>query len=312
MRILKKIIQLGGEGFLHIIPEHEEDLFYVYNLLMVGDAVRAKTSRKVIRETKTGTVQTEKKLINLTLTVCSVNYTAESEIISIKGRNLEENEYLSFGQYHTLKVELNQPLKISKKCWERHHLDLLRECTDVTVSADVAAMVMDEGVAHLCYVKNNITTIKAKVEKNIPKKKSGSEFHSKALKDFYDLCFQRIINVDFSKIKCFIIASPGFIKDEFYEYIKEMSKKEEYTKRLKGHLEKFLLIKSSNGYKDALSEVLIDQTVMKIMGDTKAIKEVRMLEKFFQTMKSDPDKITYGPKHVSVFLCMLKKLIKLT
>lgn len=299
MRILKKIIQIGGEGFLHIIPEHEEDLFYVYNLIMVGDSVRAKTSRKVTKETKTGSIQTDKKLITLTLTVCTVDYTADSEIISIKGRNLEENEYLSFGQYHTLKVELGQPLKIFKKMWERHHLELLRECTDVTVSADVAAMVMDEGVAHLCYVKNNITVIKGKVEKNIPKKKSGSDYHIKLLKEFYELCFQKIINVDFSKIKCFVIASPGFFKDEFYEHVKEMSKKEEYNKKLKGNMEKFLLVKSSNGYKDALSEVLLDETVMKVMGDTKAINEVRMLEKFFKTMKSDPEKITYGPKHVS-------------
>jgi len=38
---------------------------------------------------------------------------------------------------------------------------------------------MDEGIAHLCNIKNNMTILKHKVDKNIPKKKSGSEFHEK-------------------------------------------------------------------------------------------------------------------------------------
>ena len=56
---------------------------------------------------------------------------------------------------------------------------------DIIVSADVAALVMDEGVAHLCYIKNSTTRIKAKIEKNIPKKRSGSEIHDKGMKAFY-------------------------------------------------------------------------------------------------------------------------------
>jgi len=32
-----------------------------------------------------------------------------------------------------------------------------------------------------------------------------------------------ILDIDFSKIKCLIIASPGFVKDEFYKYIAEMA-----------------------------------------------------------------------------------------
>ena len=38
---------------------------------------------------------------------------------------------------------------------------------------------MDEGISHLCLIKNNRTILKHKVDKNIPKKKSGNELHDK-------------------------------------------------------------------------------------------------------------------------------------
>jgi stalled ribosome rescue protein Dom34 len=32
---------------------------------------------------------------------------------------------------------------------------------------------MDEGIAHVCNIRNNMTVLKHKIDKNIPKKKSG-------------------------------------------------------------------------------------------------------------------------------------------
>lgn len=298
MRILKKDTPIGAYGFLHLIPDDEEDLFYVYNLLVVGDALKAKSFRKVISVSKTGSTNAQKKLLNLTLRVVSISYTPGDNIeLMIKGKNIEENEYIALGQSHTIKIELNTPIVIMKNCWEKYHLDLIKECTDVAQTADVAAFVMDEGVAHLCYIKNNSTYIKAKIEKNIPKKKSGSEFHDKTLRQFFELCFVQLVSVDLEKIKGFIIASPGYVKDQFFEYIKEMSEKEEFLK-IKGSLDKFLLVKSSNGYKDALNEALSDPKVLTRLKDTKAIRELRSLEIFYETMKKDADKVAYGPRHV--------------
>jgi len=82
---------------------------------------------------------------------------------------------------------------------------------------------MEEGVAHLCYIKSAITLIKEKIEKSIPKKKSGADVHEKALNIFFKNCFDIMIKIDFEKIKCLIIASPGFVKDYFYKFIREMA-----------------------------------------------------------------------------------------
>jgi stalled ribosome rescue protein Dom34 len=44
---------------------------------------------------------------------------------------------------------------------------------------------MEEGVAHLCYVKPSITLLKKKVERNISKKSSGEEIYKKSLMKFF-------------------------------------------------------------------------------------------------------------------------------
>ena len=46
-------------------------------------------------------------------------------------------------------------------------------------------MVMDEGIAHICYVKPSITLLKQKIEKNISKKSSGEEIYKKSIGKFF-------------------------------------------------------------------------------------------------------------------------------
>lgn len=48
------------------------------------------------------------------------------------------------------------------------------------------------------------------------------------MQKFYHKCFDAFLTVDFEQIQCFIIASPGFIKDEFLNFIKEKALSQEY------------------------------------------------------------------------------------
>lgn len=103
--------------------------------------------------------------------------------------------------------------------------------------------------------------IKSKIEKNVPKKKSGGDMHDKALASFFEACFQSLLTLNFNKVKAVIIASPGFVAPNFLDFIKKMADKEEYV-NVKMSLDKFMVVKASNGYKDALTEVLADPAVM--------------------------------------------------
>jgi hypothetical protein len=47
MQIKHRAFQKGGSGDIKLVPEHDEDVWHLYNLIMAGDEVRASTSRKV-------------------------------------------------------------------------------------------------------------------------------------------------------------------------------------------------------------------------------------------------------------------------
>lgn len=61
----------------------------------------------------------------------------------------------------------------------------------MTVQADVAALVMQEGLAHLCLITAHMTVLRAKIEQPIPRKRRGSSSqHDKSLLRFYDSAMQ--------------------------------------------------------------------------------------------------------------------------
>ena len=44
---------------------------------------------------------------------------------------------------------------------------------DPTATADLAAVIMQEGIAHVCLVTGSMTLVRAKIETSIPRKRKG-------------------------------------------------------------------------------------------------------------------------------------------
>ena len=77
-------------------------------------------------------------------------------------------------------------------------------------------------------------------------------FQLQGLNKFYEAVMQGILrHVDFSIVKCVIIASPGFVKDQFFEYMMQQAIKTD-NKLLIDNKSKFLLVKASSGFKHSL------------------------------------------------------------
>ena len=94
-------------------------------------------------------------------------------------------------------------------------------------------------------------------------------------------------------------ASPGFTKDQFFEYmINWANKGPEGGKMLLENKGKFVLVHASSGFKHSLKEVLQDPALQSRLADTKATEEVRVLETFYKTLTHEPLKAFYGEKHV--------------
>jgi protein pelota len=71
-------------------------------------------------------------------------------------------------------LELHQNLRIAKDCWDQMYLDIIEDAIHPERQAQVAAMVMQAtGLAHLCLVTGALTITKARIDVNIPKKRTG-------------------------------------------------------------------------------------------------------------------------------------------
>merc|ERR1712212_1234595 len=137
--------------------------------------------------------------------------------------------------------------------------------TDPGRLADLAAVIMQEGLAQVCLVTSCMTITRAKIDVSIPRKRRGDcSQHEKGLNKFYDQVVQAILrHVNFDVAKAVLIASPGFVRQQFFDY-------------------------------------MYQQAVKTRLADTKASEEVRALDSFYKMLKNEPAKAFYGPKHVAL------------
>lgn len=97
----------------------------------------------------------------------------------------------------------------------------------------------------------------------------------------------------FLVVKCVILASPGFVREQFLEYMLQTATKQEKRVFLENK-SKFVLIHSSSGHKHALKEVLTDSAILNKLANTKAAAEVNALNDFYQMLKVDQSRAFYG------------------
>lgn len=58
-------------------------------------------------------------------------------------------------------------------------IENIKLASDHTLTSDLCAIVMEEGLAHLFLISSHITTLKASVNLSIPKKRKGPSQHDK-------------------------------------------------------------------------------------------------------------------------------------
>lgn len=301
MKLLKRSISAkDGDGFLLLRPDTPEDLWHLYNLCQVGDEIRCSTFRKVVKESATGSTSSQKKRAMLTIRLQHMDFDADSLELRMSGITTQESDVCKLGSHHTLTLELNQNIRIEKSCWDQIYLDIIEDAVHPERQAQVAAMVMQAtGLAHLCLITGALTITKARIDVNIPKKRTGyTSQQDKANHKFFEAMYQAILrHVDMTQIKCVLLASPGFVKDDFFAYLQQESVRRE-DRILIENKSKFILCKASSGHKHALEEVFSNPQVMSQLTETKVAREVQVLQTFLRMLDTQPDRAFYGYQHV--------------
>jgi protein pelota len=234
----------------------------------------------------------------LTIAIEKTDFDPDVLQLRLSGTVTSENDLVRMGAHHTLTLELNQNFSIEKDCWDQIFLDRLEEAIHPERQAEIAAVVMQTGLAHVCLITGALTITKAKIDMNIPKKRPGSSSHSKAITRFYENVYQAVLKLELGKFKCILVGSPGFVKNDFYKYMLSESVRRDDRPFIENK-QKFMLCKASSGHKHALEEVFSDPAIMAQLTETKVAREVMILNKFMRMIEKDPDRAYYGYDHVA-------------
>ncbi|KAM1752832.1 hypothetical protein ACFX11_010758 [Malus domestica] len=302
MKIVRKDYIPGGPGSVKMIPVESDDLWYAYNLIAPGDTVMAVTVRKVLREAAAGGRDAERVKLKLEIKVEEVaDYDKVGAVLRIRGKNILENEYVKIGAFHTLELELHRPFVLRKDVWDSLALHELHQASNPSASADLAVVLMQEGLAHILLIGKSMTITRSRIETSIPRKHGpGIAGYESALNKFFENVLQAFLkHVDFSVVRCAVIASPGFTKDQFHRHLLLEAERKQLRTIIENK-SRIILVHTSSGYKHSLREVLDAPNVMNMIKDTQAAQEVRVLQDFFSMLSNDPDRACYGPKHVEV------------
>ncbi|KAF1980864.1 translation release factor eRF1 [Aulographum hederae CBS 113979] len=312
MRLIRSAIdRRRGEGSCTLLPSEPEDMWHIYNLVRPGDNLRADTIRKVAKESNAGgetdagsRKQIQRAHITLTITVKSTDFDPASSKLRVSGQCSVENEYVELGQHHTIELETEKQFTLEKvDGWDSIALDTIREACKPERSAELWAIVMQDGLANICVVTPYQTLVKQKVEVSIPKKRIGGvDQHEKALGKFHGVVLStmlRHLDLTLTPPPPLLIASPGHYAQGFFKYMQETAKTTS-NKPLIAFLPSVVVTHSSTGQVSALNTALNSPAMKNKLRDAKYATESKLMDDFQTGLRLDNGKAWYGPEEVTL------------
>ncbi|KAF3484088.1 translation release factor eRF1 [Arthroderma uncinatum] len=336
MRLIKQNIERNGSGSVTLYPEEPEDMWHAYNLIRPNDLLKASAIRRVTTTATTGTTTSSRVHMNLQIRVKSLDFDIQSCQLHVSGQIVVETPYTKIGQHHTLDLELQRNFTLEKEVegtalpgdgpstgtsaggWDSMAIEMLKDAVDEGGKrrAEAVAVVMQEGLANICFIGQYQTVLKQKVELTIPRKRQGGSDHDKSLSKFYQLTLDNLLRlIEFNSAtgssvvttptsgsgsdtaaKPILLASPGFTAAGFQKHIQSVANTT--TPSLKPLLQSLVVVHSSSGHIHSLNEVLQSPAVQARLANTKYARETALMDTFYTHLRKDTNKATYGPGEV--------------
>lgn len=293
-----------NEAHISLIPQEKEDLFTLHQLIGKGEEVIFRRKIASVKEDANKKKLQEWK--RLRIVVESEEFDMKEESLRYKGKTVRDKDVLDkddypIGSFYSLNVVYGYSITIIKHDFNVYHKKLLKEATQPATRADTAAVVLQEGLAHVCVLTASSTILKQKIEYALPKKKRATDitkFDEKTRK-FYKAIYESIKrNFDFEKLKMVILCSPGFYAKTLYDKVIQYAQ-EEQNKVLTNNKSKFLVAHCSTGYIQGITEVIKNPSYSSKLQDTKFSQEVLTIDKFLKHLNDDDFKAWYGEAEVT-------------
>ncbi|CAK8543965.1 unnamed protein product [Lathyrus sativus] len=313
MKLLEKDFALNQTGTVKIIAEEPDDVWLLYNLITVGDVVTADTTRKVHLESNKNTASRVKLTLHLKVT-CH-EFHKDSSTLRVHGRNLEPNQHVAAGSFHTLTLERNKPFELQKKLWDRNSVEALSDATENSSSssseANLAVVVLQQHQAEIHLLGKGVTTRCSKIEASSHSRKKSS-YSSSSNVFLRDVFTAFVKHVDFKVVKSVVIAGDSRDNDDktslsptiFRRFLLSEARRlrMRYIEENKSRIVVVGSRCNTNNNKGNcdfdLREIFNDVAVMNLIKDSNLGLEIRVFKELWDMVCNNSDRVCYGPKHV--------------
>ncbi|AGO09990.1 AaceriAAL001Wp [[Ashbya] aceris (nom. inval.)] len=305
---MKLISQTKGasssEVCLVVVAQDKEDLFTLYNIINTDDELIFK--KKLTLKLDEAGKKKSTELVKLRVKVVSSEFEPQHEFLKYKGITTEDdagkaNVDVALGKFFSFTVDYQYPFTIIKKDFNSYCQRLINEACNLESRSDMAAVVLQEGLAHICLLSSFSTILKQKVEYSLPKKKRSVDilkFDEKTEKFYKAIYVAMLKHFNLSQLKAVILCSPGFYAKTLYEKVLQYAQANQ-DKVIIDNKDKFLVAHCSTGYLQGISEVLRDPAYSQKLQDTKNSSQLQVMDAFLKHLNDDDNKSWYGEAEIT-------------
>ncbi|RLF41168.1 MAG: mRNA surveillance protein pelota, partial [Thermoplasmata archaeon] len=277
MRVLLKDMK---QGEIKLIPENDDDLWHLYNIIKPGDLIRAVTFRST--EQKADLIRskkTEKKKMKLGIRVEDVKFHKFSDRLRIHGV-IEEGPQ-DLGSHHTLNIttEDNEAISIIKEEWMKHELDRIEEAVKQRKQPKVMFVSLDEDSATIAILRQSGVQWITDIHSN----RSGKMYETHSTEKQY---FEEILSIikQYKTMETpLIVVGPGFTRERFMRY----------TKTVNPDFKNIITYGTGHAGMNGIQEALKSGIVENISKENRVLFETRLVEQLFEEIKKN-GLVAYG------------------
>lgn len=288
---MKIINQDTKEGIVEVVPQTLDDLWHLSHIVEVGDNASSKTTRRIQDNTgdKLRSDRGVKKTFYLGLDIENISFhlfTGKLRLTGVITRGPED--LIPLGSHHTLEVKLNTPLTIKKEKWPKWAIKRLNQAIDASKKLSALIIVLEDDTATIGLMRQFGIEYYGPIKGNVSGKRILDKNRQKNIVQFYEKVIESIEKFEY--IENIIIAGPGFVKNDFYDYIKDKHK----------DLAKIAIIESTgSGGRVGISEVLKKGTVEKLTSENRVALEMMAVDNLLSQIGKNSSKIAYGLKETT-------------
>lgn len=279
------------EGIVEIVPETLDDLWHLSHIIEVGDNASSLTTRR-IQDTSGDKLRDNrgvKKTFNLGLDIENITFQLFTGKLRLTGVITKgPDDLVPLGSHHTLEVKLNTPITIKKDRWQKWAINRINLAIEASKKLSAIIVVLEDDTATLGLMRQYGIEYYGPIKGHVSGKRIVDKNRQKNIIQFYEKVIESIEKFD--SIQNIVIAGPGFVKNDFYDYLSDKH----------SDLAKISIIEATgSGGRNGIAEVLKKGTVEKLTSENRVAIEMGAVDNLLTEIAKNSSKVAYGVKQTT-------------